>query len=667
MTISSTNNRNDYVGADTTATYNYTFKAFVAADLLVTVRNTTTDVETTLTLTTDYTITGVGVTAGGTIVLVDASQDWISASSFLDSGYALTIRRVPALTQNTDIRNQGDFFPEVHEDVFDKQVAIDQKQQDEIDRSAKLPETVAASAFDATIPAAIVGENQLTITTNAVGTAFIAGPTASEISTAQASAIAAAADAVSTAADAVSTAADAASTASDATDTGIDAAATAADAIATAADAVSTAADAVSTASDATDTGVDAAATAADVITTNADVVLTNADVVTTNADAASSTASASAAATSESNAATSEANALAAAASSQWQDVSYKVFSDSPIAPVDASAGLFYAVDCTSGDVVINLPAISVLTLTAPWSIGIKKTDSTANTITINRSGSDTIDGSTSVVLSLQGAGVTLIPDADGTPDDWTSLAFGGVIVTDAVVAKTTTYTATTADNTITVDSSSGTFTVTLFTAVGNTGHTIRVKKTDTSFTAVTIDGDGSETIDGSTTTTVNTENESVTLQSNGTNWVIIGRHIPSEWTSFTPVLTAFGTVTSSVGMYRRVGDSLEVEASFIGGTGTASAGQFRIPNSLTMDDAKISGGTQNQLGFAARNVGTNVYTSIEAMFILWYDGSDTTDLFYGGHPASSAVNSKAPGNDLNSGEGLIYNYKVPITGWKS
>ena len=133
MTISSSANRNGYTGNDTTATYNYSYKIFQESDLTVTVRNTTTDVETTLTITTDYTVTGVGETSGGTIVLVDAGQDWISASSYLDTGYTLSIRRIVGLTQETDIRNQGDFYPEAHEDQFDKLTMIDQQQQDSIE------------------------------------------------------------------------------------------------------------------------------------------------------------------------------------------------------------------------------------------------------------------------------------------------------------------------------------------------------------------------------------------------------------------------------------------------------------------------------------------------------------------------------------------------------
>jgi hypothetical protein len=43
------------------------------------------------------------------------------------------------LTQPTSIRNQGAFFPEIHENVFDRLTMIDQQQQEQLDRSLHIP------------------------------------------------------------------------------------------------------------------------------------------------------------------------------------------------------------------------------------------------------------------------------------------------------------------------------------------------------------------------------------------------------------------------------------------------------------------------------------------------------------------------------------------------
>jgi len=190
MSISSTNSRNNYTGNNSTDTYNYTFRILDQDDLLVTVRDLS-DVETTLAITTDYTVTGVGSLSGGTIVLTGGN---------LATGYILSIRRVVPLVQETDIRNQGAFYPEIHEDQFDRQVMMAQQQQDEVDRSVKLAETIDPNDFDTRLPASIVGSVNQTVMTNATGDGFEPGPTANEVANAQSYATAAGASATAAAA-----------------------------------------------------------------------------------------------------------------------------------------------------------------------------------------------------------------------------------------------------------------------------------------------------------------------------------------------------------------------------------------------------------------------------------------------------------------------------------
>lgn len=131
MSISSLTNRNDYVGNNSTDEYDYTFRILSASDLRVTVRDTD-DIEDTLVLNTDYTVDGVGEEGGGTVTLTAGN---------LATGYALTIRRVRPLKQETDIRNQGPYFPETVEDAFDHTIMVAQQLQDQIDRCVKLQET----------------------------------------------------------------------------------------------------------------------------------------------------------------------------------------------------------------------------------------------------------------------------------------------------------------------------------------------------------------------------------------------------------------------------------------------------------------------------------------------------------------------------------------------
>lgn len=97
------------------------------------------------------------------------------------------------------------------------------------------------------------------------------------------------------------------------------------------------------------------------------------------------------------------------------------------------------------------------------------------------------------------------------------------------ATVTKTTTYTATVTDRTILCDATAGAFTVTLPTAAAAydsalaTGTVLTLIKTDSGANAVTIDGDGSETINGATTQALAAQWDKLTIISTGTAWLII------------------------------------------------------------------------------------------------------------------------------------------------
>lgn len=121
-----------------------------------------------------------------------------------------------------------------------------------------------------------------------------------------------------------------------------------------------------------------------------------------------------------------------------------------------------------------------------------------------------------------------------------WPSLSAAGVLTNDgfgglswaaqlgsalglitAVVTKTAIYTATASDHVILCDASGGAFTVTL--PAGITGTEYHVKKIDSSANAVTIDGFGSETIDGDLTVDISTQYESLMFKSDGSNWHVL------------------------------------------------------------------------------------------------------------------------------------------------
>jgi len=96
--------------------------------------------------------------------------------------------------------------------------------------------------------------------------------------------------------------------------------------------------------------------------------------------------------------------------------------------------------------------------------------------------------------------------------------ISFTGSIA-KSYAAKTSTYTITSTDHTI--DCTSGTFTVTLPTAASITGRMYIIKNSGTG--VITIATTSSQTIDGATSYTLGTQYGSITVQSNGTNWIVI------------------------------------------------------------------------------------------------------------------------------------------------
>lgn len=92
-----------------------------------------------------------------------------------------------------------------------------------------------------------------------------------------------------------------------------------------------------------------------------------------------------------------------------------------------------------------------------------------------------------------------------------------------NVTAVKTSTYTAVVGDF-VRTDASGGAFTVNLPTAVGIAGRQIKIAESANSTTAVTLDGAGSETINGAATQALTTAYGEKTLTSDGANWLMGG-----------------------------------------------------------------------------------------------------------------------------------------------
>lgn len=76
--------------------------------------------------------------------------------------------------------------------------------------------------------------------------------------------------------------------------------------------------------------------------------------------------------------------------------------------------------------------------------------------------------------------------------------------------------------DGLVLVDATAGAVTMTLPLAASVPGRVFAVKKVDASGNAVTVDGNGSETIDGATTQALSAQYDVLTVASDGTEWWI-------------------------------------------------------------------------------------------------------------------------------------------------
>lgn len=154
---------------------------------------------------------------------------------------------------------------------------------------------------------------------------------------------------------------------------------------------------------------------------------------------------------------------------------------------------------------------------------------------------------------------------------------------------SETATFTALITDDFIFADASTAAFTITLPTAVGNEGKVLQIRKTDTDWSKpVTIDGNAAETIGGSTTTTLNTDGETLKIVSDNSNWLILERLTNSSTRSFTPTGT-WTTNTTYTGFKWRRGDIMGVEVRIdLSGAPNAVSLNVDVPDSLSIAGGK-------------------------------------------------------------------------------
>lgn len=445
MTVSSQTARVSYSGNSSTTAFAVSFYFLASSHLRVTLRAAS-GVETVQVLNTDYTVSGDGNPAGGTVTMTTAPA----------TGQTLVIQRNVPFTQEVDYQPNDPFPAESHEQALDKLTMEAQQLNETIGRSIKLSPTNTMTSTEITVGPADRANKVLSFDASgelaisqelgtyrgnwASGTAYAVRDIIKDTSNANiyiclVAHTSSGSQPISTNTDSAKWAllVDAASAATSASDAAASAALANDWATKTSSPvaggeysakyhalaAASSASAASGSASTAT-TQASNAASSASSASSSASTATTQAGIATTQAGAA---------ATQASSAANSAALAAASASAGLYNAVIDK---NADYTVVLADNGDLVRVDTSGGARTITLPLIS--SLVDGFKIAIVKWTGDTNELSIVRSGSNTINGQTSYNIGSQYVSATFVADAES--GQWFATA-SGVGTTNAFVNR--------------------------------------------------------------------------------------------------------------------------------------------------------------------------------------------------------------------------------------
>lgn len=144
MTISTTTIKNSYSGDGSQTVFAYSFKILNQADIQVIIRASN-GTETVKTITTHYTVSGVGAASGGNVTFTTGNVPTNTET--------VVIRRTTTKTQTVDLVENDPFTAETVEGAFDRSVMIGQEIDEEVGRSIKLSRTNTMTSTEFTVDA----------------------------------------------------------------------------------------------------------------------------------------------------------------------------------------------------------------------------------------------------------------------------------------------------------------------------------------------------------------------------------------------------------------------------------------------------------------------------------------------------------------------------------
>ncbi len=236
----------------------------------------------------------------------------------------------------------------------------------------------------------------------------------------------------------------------------------------------------------------------------------------------------------------------------------------------------------------------------------------------------------------------------------------------------------------------SGASFTLTLHTAVGNTGQILDIIHSGTSLTQVyTLDTTSGQTIGGvaSGAYALYTNGELLKIVSDGSNWVIIGRKTDTDWVDAGAITITATTTNPTKGTgttrdqswWRRQGRDVLLKYQYqhtVAGAAGSGDYLFALPANITADTtmipvytAAVGGGTSrssNNLGYSqcAGSAGLFGFSSLYDSTKVRIIGAVTP--FGAGNTVLDHADSAGNCNFGNAAVNLNINARIPVSGWQ-
>jgi hypothetical protein len=131
------------------------------------------------------------------------------------------------------------------------------------------------------------------------------------------------------------------------------------------------------------------------------------------------------------------------------------------------------------------------------------------------------------------------------------------------------------------------------------------------------------------------------------------------TDWQSYTPTYTGFGTVSTSNILWRRVGDNIEIAGSFVSGTSTATEARLSLPTGLT---SAGTGKIPNLMIAGTWGVDSTSITSYKSVLVEPSTSYVTFSLQNG---STNDLTKQNGSGIISNGTKMSIKASIPIEGW--